>query len=655
MRRFCLMMILLIPVSFVAMAQTEDIDVSCREKCGRASSFNRTEQVNYYQYPSMNKYDIKYLKLDISAELFSRTISGTSLTVAKAVQPVDTFIIEFVDAMTLDSVIINGVKKTFLRPAGSNHIMVPLSPAIPAGGTINALFYHRGTASASAIYVGTISSNGLNYTASLSESYQAREWYPAKQVLSDKIDSLDVWITTDSANLAGSNGLLKAVVVKPNGKKQYQWSCRYPINYYLPSFSIGNYMEYKNYAKPASIAPDSILIQHYLADNATYFNSVKANLDKTPVFIEKMSELFGLYPFKNEKYGHCQANIGGGMEHQTMTTLSSFGSTLIAHELGHQWFGDNVTCSTWNDIWLNEGFATYSEYLMIQNLPSLFPTTTDSAYMLSIHNDVLSSTNGSVYVPMASVYDENRIFSSRFSYNKGAAILHTLRFEMQDDNLFFQTLRTYQQQFRDNVASATDFKTVAETVSGKNFTDFFNQWYYGEGYPTYNADYYVLGDSLILTVWQTVSAPTVTPFFKGLLEIKVKSAQGDTTVKVNIDVNGQQFKFRYNKIPNGLVIDPKNWVLNKVGSITTGIYSIANVSSEVALFPNPASHYAWLQFKANQFTAISFIDAAGNELQRLKIEGSATQQKLGLTYPPGVYMIKLTGKGKVALKKLVIQ
>jgi hypothetical protein len=278
-----------------------------------------------------------------------------------------------------------------------------------------------------------------------------------------------------------------------------------------------------------------------------------------------------LYPFYAEKYGHCQASIGGGMEHQTMTTLSSFGGTLVGHELGHQWFGDHVTCAKWNDIWINEGFATYSEQLLIEKLPLLFSPTTASSNMLSLHNSVMSVANGSVYVPDASIYDENRIFSSRLTYNKGGAIIHNLRFEMQSDTLFFRSLKNFQQQFKDSVATAEDFKQVAQTTSGKDFTTFFNQWYYGEGYPTYNITYYrPTLDSVYLLLSETVSAPTVTSFFKGLLELTIKSLQGDTTVLVNVTNNNQLFKIKCNKTPNNITVDPNNWIINKVGTITNG-------------------------------------------------------------------------------------
>jgi aminopeptidase N len=652
MQKKTLFFTLFATLSFFLLNAQEDEQPSCREKCFFSSSTtSREQQVTFFQYPSMNKYDVKYVKIDIAAEANNLSIQGNSLTRAKVLEALDTFIVELKNNMTVDSVFINGVKKTFTR--NNDHIQVPVSPAIPAGSMLDALFYYRGIASSNGVFAGTVSSNGLVYTASLSESYQAREWWPSKQLLKDKIDSADIWITTSNTNRAGSNGLLKAVVDKPGNKKQYQWSTRYPTAYYLLSFAVGNYMDYTIYAKPAAMAPDSIPVQNYIVDNATYFTANKASLDKTPAYIEKMSELFGLYPFKNEKYGHALANIGGGMEHQTMTTLSSFGGTLIPHELGHQWFGDNVTCATWNHIWVNEGFASYSEYLMIEKLPALFPTTNLAAFMQNVHTDVLASLTGSVFVPDASLFDENRIFSSRFSYNKGSAIIHTLRFEMQDDNKFFQTLKTFQQQFKDSVATADDFRAVAEAVCGRSFVDFFNQWYYGQGYPTFNADYSKPGDSIFLKINQTTSAPFVTPFFKGLYEFTITTNQGDTTVKVNLSVNDQVFKFKSPRTPTGVIVDPNNWVLNKVGSITTGTRDI-DVSNEVKIFPNPSPGTIYLRYPINSFDNLQIFDIAGKLLQQRNINRGSSQQTVTSSLLTGVYFIRFNGKGKVAVKKLII-
>jgi len=632
-----------------AQAPDEGFSIECREKCARPPL--PAARIAYYQYPSMNKYDIKYLKLDISVEANNRNISGSALTRSIVRQTLDSFICELKGNMTVDSVFINGIKRTNFSQS-ADHVFVPVFPALPLNATVEALFYYRGTAGSGGVFAGTSTTTGLSYTATLSESYQAREWFPIKQFLNDKIDSAEIWVTTSATNKVGSNGLLTETVTLPNGKKQYRWKTRYAQNYYLPSISVGNYQEYLNYAKPAAMAPDSILIQHYIADNAAYLATNKPNLDKTPPFVEKMSELFGLYPFKNEKYGHAQASIGGGMEHQTMSTMASFSTGLNSHELGHQWFGDNVTCASWNDIWINEGFATYSEYLMIEKLPALH-TTTPAAYMTSVHNNVMSVANGSVFVPNSSLYDENRIFSSRLSYNKGAAIIHTLRFELQNDNQFFQILQQFQNQYKNSFASATDFQNVAQSISGKNLSDFFNQWYYGEGYPTFNVDYSKQGDSLVLFVNQTVSAGSVTPFFKGLYEFTIQTASGDTTVRVNQQFNNQTFKFRSNRTPTGVVVDPNNWVINKTGSITTALPAAVDRSTEVKISPNPGPGPYRLQYPPRLFQTLQVMDAQGRLICTQSLSNGQTQSVLESLPATGFYWIRLSGKGQIATKKLI--
>ncbi len=642
-------LILLILTLASQMADSQEDFPECFEKCSRPGLQARPEQIAYFQYPSMEKYDVHYIFLDLAVEPNNRYISGSALTRATVTEPMDSFITELRNFMIVDSVFINGVKIPGFTRA-NDHVFVPLSPALTPGQQVEALFYYRGTAGSGAVFAGNVSSNGLLYTASLSESYQGREWFPVKQILQDKIDSADIWITTSAANKAGSNGLLQEVADLPDGRKQFRWKTTYPMAYYLASFAVGNYMEYVNYAKPLAMAPDSLLVQHYIVDNSTYFTNNKPNLDKTPPFIEKLSELFGLYPFPNEKYGHAHAAIGGGMEHQTMSTMNSFGSTLIAHELAHQWFGNNVTCASWNHIWINEGFASYSEYLLMEQLPALFPGLDAPGYMTNVHNSVMSSTGGSVHVPDGSLFDENRIFNFRLTYQKGGAIIHNLRFELQDDALFFQVLRAFQQQFGDSVATANDFKQVAETLSGKNLTDFFNQWYYGEGYPTFNVDYSRQGDSLYLLVNQAVSAPGVTPFFKGLFEFKIATLQGDTTVTVYMTENNQVFKFRSDRVPTGVTVDPNNWVINKVGSITTGINDPVDLSHEVELFPNPGNGRVQLRFPSGSFDHLHVYDVNGRLLQQNKINPGAVSRILDLPSTPGMYLIKLQGKGKTAAK-----
>ncbi len=606
---------------------------------------------NFYQSAQMYKYDLKYLKLDFSVQPPSRFISGSCTYKAVAKQTLDTFTIEFRDHMIVDSVYINGATREFNRSA--DHINTIVSPAITAGAAMEVTFYYRGEQQIG-IYSGTNQLTGLSYLANVSESFQAREWFPAKQLLYDKIDSADIWITTSDTNLVGSNGLLRTTITLPGNLRQYRWATRYPMAYYLVSYAAANYLSYTNYAKPRAMAPDSVPILHYLGKKPGYFESVKSQLDKTPPFLETMSELFGLYPFSSEKYGHSQAFIGGGMEHQTMTTLSNFNDHLVAHELAHQWFGDNVTCATWNDIWLNEGFATYSQVLMQEYLQPLF-STTPAKQMEDVHQHIMTAPGGSVYISQQNLYDEKRIFDSRLSYNKGSAVLHTLRFELQSDTTFYTILKRYQQRFRDSVATTADFKQVAEEVSGRDLTSFFNQWIYGEGFPEYSIVYNRQGtDSLVIKVSQATSMPTVTPLFQGLVEFRIKSAAGDTLVKFNLTELTQTFKIPYGKAPTGLEVDPFNWIVNRTGTIVMGEPVQEVFPLDLQLRPNPARNFVFARFPSATYSDIALVDASGRRLYNRKIAATETLVNIPLNLPPGVYFVVAWSEQRRQTRKLVI-
>jgi aminopeptidase N len=605
---------------------------------------------SFFQDDRMNAYDITHLLLDITVQPKSTFITAVCNYTIKAKQPIDTFVIEFKQTMQLDSVSVNSAKAGFSQR--NDHIYVPFKPVSPVASSFNISFYYKGNVAAG-FFAGTML-NGLDYTASVSESYEARDWFPAKQLLNDKIDSTDIWITTAANYKAGSNGVLKAVIDLPQNKKQYRWQCRYPLSYYMPSVAVGNYMEYDNYAKPEAIAPDSILVQNFLYNNEAYFNTNKTQLDKTPKFIEKFSELYGLYPFYKEKYGHCQADIGGGMEHATMTTLVNFGERLVAHELAHQWFGDNVTCASWNDIWLNESFATYSEYLMMLYEPQLFSETAAHA-MTEFQNKVLEAPGGSVFVPATDTYNEARIFDYRLSYAKGATALHNLRFEMQDDSMFFQTLRQYQQRYKNGFASTEDFKQVAEQISGKNLDDFFNQKIYGEGYPMYDVTYLKHGaDTLVLQVNQTTSQPSVTPLFTGLIEFKILSDGGDTTIKVQQTSNNQFFSIYYPKMPKGVEVDPNGWILKKVLSVKEGVSTFPSTVDRVVVYPNPVTNNYTIKLPADAYNSMRIVDVNGDVLGVYAIPAGTTLLTKNVRFPSGVYFFKFSGPERSEVAKIVV-
>ncbi|MCS7077566.1 MAG: M1 family aminopeptidase [Bacteroidia bacterium] len=575
--------------------------------------YNQGSKTTYFQSPLLNKYDVKFYFLDLEVNNTSTAVSGSVTIHAKTTATMDTFVVELLSNMTVDSVKINGFIKSFTHT--DDHIYVSVGTALASNTLFTAQIYYQGTPPNPTGFFGGIFNRtsttwGNQVTYTLSQPYNARVWFPCKQVLQDKADSCWIFITTNASNKAGSNGILTNVVTLSGGKKRYEWKSKYPIAYYLISLSVAGYVDYTIYAKPAALSGDSIMIQNYIYNNPLTLPFFKSEIDKTKDFLEKMSDLFGLYPFYQEKYGHCMAPFSGGMEHQTMTTQGFFEGFITAHELAHQWFGDNVTCATWNDIWINEGFASYSEYLMAEFLPSLMSMSA-AAFMDTIHNRVMKIPDGSVYVPLSESFNVFRIFDNRLTYRKGAAIIHNLRFEMQKDSLFFKTLKDFQTLFKDSVATGLDFKQVAENVCGKNFTDFFNQWYFGEGYPTYNINYVKThSDTLKIIVTQTTSAPSKTPLFKGLVEYKLITTTGDTIVKLYQTANTNIFKIKTYRTVTNIIVDPNNWIINRVGSVIS-INDNGSTISMAQIYPNPVHDYLNISFENKGRKEILISDVVG--------------------------------------------
>ncbi len=258
------------------------------------------------------------------------------------------------------------VQNTLSFSRVDDNVLVPVNE-VPAGGSISAQIYYHGSPPEGGFFSGVTTDYSSAWqkhvTWTLSEPFSAKSWFPVKQVLEDKADSVWVFLTTASTNKVGSQGLLTNVVDVGNNKVRYEWKSSYPIDYYLISFSVADYMDYSIYAHPEEMDTDSLLIQNYIYNNPENLAGKKPDLDNTAEIMELYCNLFTLYPFYKEKYGHCETQLGGGMEHQTMSTMGNFSFHLVAHELGHMWFGDNVTCATWSDIWINEGFATYTDCL----------------------------------------------------------------------------------------------------------------------------------------------------------------------------------------------------------------------------------------------------------------------------------------------------
>ena len=591
--------------------------------------------------PGTNVYDVRYVHLDLELERSSNAVAGTVSTTAMALQPLNQYIVELHSNLSISNVSINGQGVPYQR--NGNVVTATLPNSIPQGQTFMASITYAGTPPNGGFFNGLSNGSspswGNQVTWSLSQPYSARDWWPVKQSLTDKIDSCRIWISTSNQNKAGSNGLLESITPLSNNRHRYEWVHRHPIDYYLLSVSVSTYVEYAITAYPVNSPP--VYILNYIYDNPGTLPNFQADIDETVDMMEEFSELFGPYPFADEKYGHCMAPFSGGMEHQTMTTQGFFNRDLTAHELGHQWFGDHVTCSYWREIWLNEGFASYSEYLFreqIQNGNAL-------GWMNATHTNVMSSPDGSVNVPDTT--DVSRMFSGRLTYDKGAAILHTLRSIINNDSLFFSGLRLYLQTYGGSTASVPQFKALMENHSGLNFSDFFQEWYYGEGFPTFSIEYLHLNDTLWLSVSQTTSVPTSVPFFHVPLELRVQRPSGDTVVRMNLTQPTSTAIVPCTGSLTGLVIDPNQWLINQDGSITmNGSLSMTEWKNALQPYPNPTTDRLWLT-GLEENLPYTILDASGRARQKglwNTAQGITTK-----TLSSGVYFLQIHGQGSPIL------
>ncbi len=605
-----------------------------------------------WQSPLLDNYDVTFYHLDIEVSNTDTYVGGNVIINANAVADIDTFAFELKDFHTITQIFVDGVEYTAWDRENDN-VLVPITQ-IPEGNSFSAQIYYGGTPPTGGFFSGlshATSNWGPEVTWTLSEPFAASDWFPVKQDLEDKADSVWVFLTTESSNIAGSQGLLTNTVDLGNGYTRYEWKSGYPIAYYLISFAVSEYQEYNIYAHPEELTNDSILIQNFIYDAPGVLNAYKSGIDATAPMVELFSDLYILYPFWEEKYGHCLTELGGGMEHQTMTTMGGFSFGLVAHELGHMWFGDNVTCATWSDIWINEGFATYSNYLAEEFINGW---TSGQSFIKGAQDYAMSSPGGSVYIPIEQIFpgNEYRIFSGRLSYNKGAAIIHMLRHEMDSDSLFFLTMETFQTDFTDSTATGEDFKNTAEEVTGREWNDFFDQWYYGEGYPIYDIEYYNYEGTTYFSVLQSTSSST--PFFDQHVDMRLYfDDASDTLISFHQNDNLVEFDFYSGKNVMYIQVDPYDWNMEYVADISVNITEIVSPVT-FRLGQDRLSDKVTLYFSEKELSSknITITDISGKVVYRADSDLSSVEIRTS-EFSNGIYLISASNGNSKFVEKFV--
>lgn len=507
--------------------------------------------------------DVQHYKIELEVLPSSTTVQvTTTMTIKSLVNGLNQFRFQVYSAMTISSVLANGV--------------TPLAiPAVQADGygriaTLDRAYNQNEVFTLTVTFSGPptsdswgglfwTTSNGQPFVYSMVEPWYAGRWFACKDGApatggdnSDKATA-EIFITTPNALRAVSNGVLVGTDTLSGSRKRYRWQTNYPTATYLFCFAAAAYHTWTDtYNSPNGPMPAEFNV---LPSSDTPSN--RAGWDYSLTILDVFGQLFGTYPFTAEKFGIYQFGWGGGMEHQTNIGLNSFTNWIVAHEMAHQWWGDNVTCRYWNDIWLNEGFATYGEALFFQYRPGSAGWTD---YINWMNTRKPGSYAGSVYVYNPST--PGVIFNQAYSYNKGAWVLHMLR-HVIGDSAFFSGLANYRAEFQGGAAMTDDFKAHMEAAAGQNLGYFFDEWVYGPGAPafTYGWQPISVGGQNYVQVY-VVQVQTVSwPVFSMPVDLRIDRSGGAQMTSVWNDAHTQWYVIPVDSAPTGVALDPNQWIL----------------------------------------------------------------------------------------------
>lgn len=569
-------------------------------------------------------------------------INGHVIISFEAMQDgLDSLMIDLSDALSIDSIVYENTSVNYTH--ANNAITIPIPPmAIGTFASVDIHYQGAPTDTGFGSFVlDTHQDHPIMWT--LSEPYGASDWWPCKNGLSDKADSLDVFLTVPYGNIGTSNGLLQSVV-EGNAIITYHWKHRYPIATYLICLSATNYTEFTQTVTFED--QQELLVQNFVFPEDSLSAATQlAQLDDIFLLYDS---LFERYPFVNEKYGHSQFMWGGGMEHQTNTFVSNYNHELIAHELAHHWFGDKITCGTWEDIWLNEGFATYLSGLTYEHL-------FDGIYWMPFKsgriNNIISEPNGSVWCDDTT--SVSRIFSGRLTYNKGAMILHQLRWIMGDD-AFFTALRNYLNDptFAYRFARTPDLQAHLEATHGQSLQWYFDDWYTGEGFPSYSLQAYQEGDQFHLTVHQTQSDASV-DYFELPLPLYLTNGIEDTLLRVENSFDGQGYTYTIPFTVSNVFFDPELWLISG-NNVVVGLNEIN--TTNFSIYPNPASELVNVTLpKDITRYDIEINDAAGRVVLSEKAQ-SQTKFQINISdWPTGIYQFHIISNGVTSTQQMIVR
>lgn len=426
-------------------------------------------------YPALGNggYDVEHYTIDLVFPTSSGGLGGVATIDAAATVDLTSFNLDLV-TLRAGSVTVDGVEAEF-EHHDEELTITPLE-AIPRDASFEVVVEFAGTplpysSAALPLPIGWLTgTSGEQYVAA--EPDAAHSWFPANDHPVDKA-TFTFTITVPDGTFAAANGALVETTTDI-GTTTYRWEMDEPMATYLATVVIGE--GYSVVPDEASSEVSGIVIRNVLpADLAA---SPPPGLERTGEMIDFFSGVFGPFPF--DEYGIAVvSNHPSALENQT---LSIFGRRFVeapifefvlVHELAHQWFGNSVSLTRWDEVWLNEGFATYAELLWIEH------ELGSDGYRAAVAERTAAADEARFLPPGAPPFDD--LFNPGV-YQRGGLTLAALRTEIGDE-AFFSTIRTYAERFEYGNATTADFIAVTEEISGRDLGDFFATWLYDADIP----------------------------------------------------------------------------------------------------------------------------------------------------------------------------
>lgn len=565
-----------------------------------------------------------------------------------------------------------GEPLVFTHAEGRLHVDYPLT----SGDRFHFTTVYEGTPASSGFgswQTGTVSSG--TYIWTLSEPYGASDWWPNHDHPSDKADSVRVSVRVPDPIRVGSNGLLTSVVAHGDGTTTWTWEHGYPIASYLVSVAAGTYDVYEQvYIRPPALAavwgPLDLPILHYVFAGAVSFEGIddfsgwREVTDMMPLF----EAWYGPYPFPLEKYGHAQVTFRGGMEHQTMSSMGNIGLNLVSHELAHQWFGNSVGLGSWEDLWLNEGFATQAEFLHMESDPDRFQGM--RAFLFDLYRDRALRARGTLVLrdttDVADMFDATRV------YTKGWMVLRMIRKRVGDD-VYRAVLHAYAGADEPGGAlhgltSTRRFQTVLEEVSGRDFGRFFDDWVrVGTGHPVIDMTWEPISGSggaggqesaVDVTVRQVQFDSSNIPAFE--MPVSFHVVLPDTVLVFDRLMETREQTFRLS-IPatasatgspvETVLFDPEGWALWEPAEIGTGVERggertgvpggrAGRQATRLDVFPNPVGDRVTIRVDAPGNARV--MDMTGRTVWSGPLAAGLNEVEV-MHLPVGVYVVRTSG------------